>query len=282
MPERIARIRREEKRDLDRTDMESMNPNGMFSCRGTIDVSNDSTRASSHSSDNLSLFQRIRILCELKSKGKEERKKRLEEKLSDWLKRRFEGKSLVRKGGRRIEESARIGGDRLVGRGAESGRWRGWVDGRYVGVATPAPARSSQVVAMQSGRVSCRMPRQQLAVTLFRGPRPAARIDPPPPPPLPIVVTPRATPFQAASSRIATVSLTSPNLSPNLSEIVLSFRFHRFFLTSLDKIFSTRKLCVRFSSLCTATRFQVVLRSLRLWTKTVNLLLRAFHLKLAR
>lgn len=98
MPERIARIRREEKRDLDRTDMESMNPNGMFSCRGTIDVSNDSTRASSHSSDNLSLFQRIRILCELKSKGKEERKKRLEEKLSDWLKRRFEGKSLVRKG----------------------------------------------------------------------------------------------------------------------------------------------------------------------------------------
>lgn len=109
MPERIARIRREEKRDLDRTDMESMNPNGMFSCRGTIDVSNDSTRASSHSSDNLSLFQRIRILCELKSKGKEERKKRLEEKLSDWLKRRFEGKSLVRKGGRRIEESARIG-----------------------------------------------------------------------------------------------------------------------------------------------------------------------------
>lgn len=134
MPERIARIRREEKRDLDRTDMESMNPNGMFSCRGTIDVSNDSTRASSHSSDNLSLFQRIRILCELKSKGKEKREKRLEEKLSDWLKRRFEGKSLVRKGGRRIEESARIGGDRLVGRGAESGRWRGWVDGRYVGV----------------------------------------------------------------------------------------------------------------------------------------------------
>lgn len=49
----------------------------------------------------------------------------------------------------------------------------GRVDGRNaVGVATPAPARSSQVVAMQSGRVSCRMPRQQLAATLFRGPRP--------------------------------------------------------------------------------------------------------------
>lgn len=186
---------------------------------------------------------------ELKLKGK---RKKLEEKLSDRLKRRFvsRGKSSLssedwfERGSPDRGECA----DRRRSVGwARSGIWSvaRWVDGRYVGVATPAPARSSQVVAMQSGRVSCRMPRQQLAVTLFRGPRPAARIDPPP---LPIVVTPRATPFQAASNRIATVSLPLLHLRPpnlfhaesleeNRPELSIFLPFYRF---SASSCFSTR------------------------------------------